>query len=297
MENSINLIQKAFLPILLVLFLLSCNKNETQNALPDYGMNNVFLHYSMDGQPLFRSVKAITEDDNGNIWYGGYQIIVKYDGSVWENITGEFDFEFTMIECVLKDDDNTIWFGTESGILKINCDNYEYATFTVDDGLANNSIKDIYKDSEGNYWIASYSTPGLTKFDGINWTIIDYPWEKSGWVRNVFQDNNEVIWFAAMGEGVYNFHDTTWTTYNIDAVARSIMSYNEEIIVGTTRGIQKHISGNWLNILPELDSADILCMMVDHNNILWFGNYNDYLGYGLAKYNGTTPQILKPVAL
>jgi ligand-binding sensor domain-containing protein len=172
--------------------------------------------------------------------------------------------------------------------LKINCDNHDYTIYTKDDGLAYNSIKDIFKDNNGNYWFASYSTPGLTRFDGTNWTIIDYPWEKSGWVRNIFQDNNETIWFAAMSDGVHNLHDTIWTTYDINTFASSITSYNGEIIVGTFRGAQKYDNENWIDFLPELDSADILCMMVDHNNHLWFGNYNDYLGYGLAKYNGTT---------
>jgi len=289
MEHSKRLIKKAFFPILTVLILFSCNKNENSiEELPDYGMNNAFVHYSIDVQPSFTTIKAITEDDSGNIWFAGGGIIVKYDGNKMNNITEEFDLDFSNLYCCYKDSDNTIWFGTGSGVLKINCDSHDYSIYTEDDGLVSNDIRDILRDDQGNYWFASYHTTGLTKFDGINWTIIDYTVENIGWVRNMFQDTNETFWFAAMGNGVHKLHDTIWTTYKVKSGARSIIGYNSEIIAGPLRGVQKFDNENWIDFLPEIDSADILCMMIDHNNYLWFGNYNDYLGYGLAKYNGTT---------
>jgi ligand-binding sensor domain-containing protein len=293
MRYSKKLTKKTFFSILLVFVLISCNKKEILNEEPlDFGMNNIFFNgYSVDGQPLFVPVWAITEDDNGNIWFGGAGIIAKYDGENMKNITEELGIDIGgSIYCVYKDDDNTIWFGTDSGVLRINCNNLNYTIYTKEDGLASNGIRDILKDNQGNYWFASYSTPGLTKFDGTNWTFIDYQSEYIGWVRDILTDDSESLWFAAMNLGLYELKDTAWSLHDIGATARSIINYNGEIIVGTLgEGALKFENENWINIVPGLDGVDIGSMIVDHNNNLWFGILDDYdSGYGLAKYNGTS---------
>lgn len=292
MWYSKNLQKRSFFLILLVFIIISCNKKEKQNEGPlDFGMNNVFFHgYTVDGQPLFYFVEAITEDDNGNIWLGGANIIAKYDGENMIDITEELNIDINGIHCVYKDDDNTIWFGSNSGVIKINCNNLNYTIYTKEDGLASNDIRDIVKDNQGNYWFASYNTLGLTKFDGTNWTFIDNQGEYIGWVRDILKDDNETLWFAAMGLGLYELKNTIWSTHDIGATARSITNYNGEIIVGTLgEGALKYENENWGNIVPGLDGVDIVNMIVDHNNNLWFGILDVYdSGYGLAKYNGTS---------
>lgn len=288
MENFKSCISKPISIILFLSLIISCKKDDPPSvSTPDYGLNNVFVYYSEDSVPHFKTVWAIIEDDNENIWFGGPGIITRYDGETMVDMTNDFNCDIGWIFCAFKDYNNTIWFGTGSGALKINCDDNSYKVYNASDGLVMDDIRDIFRDNQGNLWFASYDAPGLIKFDGTEWTIIDSQGNFNGWVRNIMQDNDNNLWFAVMGSGILKFNGTGWTKYD-GAGGRSVISYNNEIIAGSSGGVAKLENEEFVEFLPELDGADIVCIMVDHENNLWFTNYVHELGYGIAKYNGTT---------
>ena len=76
--------------------------------------------------------------------------------------------------------------------------NYLFSYLTVDNGLPNNFVDAIYKDSHGFMWICTMGG-GLVKHDGYNFVHFnnrsDYQ-IKSNYVHSVCEDNFDRLWIA-----------------------------------------------------------------------------------------------------
>lgn len=57
--------------------------------------------------------------------------------------------------CTLQDDKGYMWFGTDRGLVKF--DGYTFHTFTTADGLADNTIFNLYQDKKKRIWYQSFS--------------------------------------------------------------------------------------------------------------------------------------------
>lgn len=91
---------------------------------------------------------------------------------------------------------------------------YLFSYLTVENGLPNNFIDDIYKDHHGFIWIITYGG-GLLRYDGydfISYNINSYPSSiKSNFVKKVCEDNFHRLWIASEG-GIDVINLNTMTT-------------------------------------------------------------------------------------
>lgn len=85
--------------------------------------------------------------------------------------------------------------------------------FTVNDGLLQSQISQIYQDSKGYMWIASRL--GISRFDGIHFS--NYT-EKDGlfgrWAIQITEDNEGNIWFL-YHEGISRFDGHSFQSFSI----------------------------------------------------------------------------------
>ncbi len=81
-------------------------------------------------------------------------------------------------------------------------DRYNTVYITMDEGLSNNFVDDIYKDRQGFLWI-SMSGGGLSRYDGyefINFTpATPHCRLKSNFIRKVHEDNFRRLWVVSEG--------------------------------------------------------------------------------------------------
>lgn len=63
----------------------------------------------------------------------------------------------------IAEDDKYLWIGTSDGLSRMDKDTGEFASYTEDDGLANNNIYGILIDSQGNLWMST--NDGISKYD------------------------------------------------------------------------------------------------------------------------------------
>ena len=85
--------------------------------------------------------------------------------------------------------------------LKEIMDNYNFSYLTIEDGLPNNYIDDVFKDSKGFLWLATSN--GLSRYDGYefkhyNATSSAIPL-KSNFIKKVCEDNYNRLWIASEG--------------------------------------------------------------------------------------------------
>jgi len=64
-------------------------------------------------------------------------------------------------------EEDVVWLATTGGVVKRSLDGTLVAVYTTADGLANNSVRSIVIDSQGNKWFGT-SGGGVSKFDGTN---------------------------------------------------------------------------------------------------------------------------------
>lgn len=124
---------------------------------------------------------------------------------------------------------------------------YLIKSWTIDDGLASNALRNIIQTQDGYIWIASYD--GIIRFDGIDFHTYNSFNTKSLFtdaIKVLHEDNNGVLW------------------------------------IGTQKGIILYQNNKFFkyDVLEFLDSCNIEIIYADKNNHLWIGTNAN----GLFKY-------------
>jgi ligand-binding sensor domain-containing protein len=173
----------------------SCKK-ETTETWTIYKRNN-----GLAGD----TVNAITIDANGNLWFGVYGGVSKYDGKKWTSYNKTNGLVDNVVRSIAIDGEGNKWFGTERGVSKFD-DSY-WTSYDVTNGLPTSlGVYAIAIDFQDIKW---FSMPGVgvSKLDGLNWTT----YTKSNGlvddqVSEIAIDKEGNKWFAT-GGGVYKLHD------------------------------------------------------------------------------------------
>lgn len=136
-------------------------------------------------------VRCVFEDSKGNLWIGNNGIgIIRHDGRVGTNFTQENGLgkmgshgerttpqpgdvtddspSLHRVFSIGEDRTGNIWFGTiEHGAWRY--DGESLRNFTAEDGLTSKDIMCIYKDRQGDLWLAGN---GVFKFNGLTFDRI-----------------------------------------------------------------------------------------------------------------------------
>lgn len=103
-------------------------------------------------------VDVISQDREGNIWYGGVETgISRFDGNKVRKFTTADGLPGVSVTSFLQTRGGTIWVGTTTGLARLEGD--RFVSFTTE----GNYIRSLYEDSEGTIWIGTYDS-GITRF-------------------------------------------------------------------------------------------------------------------------------------
>jgi len=88
---------------------------------------------------------------------------------------------------------------------------------TIEDGLANNSVRIIFQDKQGYMWLGTLN--GLSRYDGqrfetFNYNISDTYSNSNNKIRYISQDRLGYIWLLTYGETAHRFNPETETFLN-----------------------------------------------------------------------------------
>ncbi len=233
----------------------------------------VFFNKTNSGLPD-NSVHCFAVDESGNIWSGGQNGLVKYDGVNWTVYdTSNSGLPNDYVNCLAVDSSRNIWVGTGNmtelagggGLAK-----YDGANWTVYDtsnsGLPSNDVWCLDIDESGNKWMGTgsrFDYCGLAKFDGTNWTV--YNTSNSALpndnVNCLAVDRSRNIWIGTgnimeISGGLAKFDGKNGTIYNTSNSA-----------------------------FPHFRGMSVSCIVADRNNNIWIGILGDYVE--LVKYDGT----------
>ncbi|HEX2834193.1 MAG TPA: two-component regulator propeller domain-containing protein [Thermoanaerobaculia bacterium] len=94
--------------------------------------------------------RAVFEDREGVMWVGTATSLNRWENGRWIPVADE---GLSRILAIAQTRDGAHWFGTTNGVYRIR--DGRKTLFTTQQGLSNNSIRDIHEDRRGDVWIAT----------------------------------------------------------------------------------------------------------------------------------------------
>jgi hypothetical protein len=118
---------------------------------------------------------------------------------------------------------------------------YPSKNITTIDGLSNNSVNTIYKDSRGLVWIGTQN--GVNVIQGntiINLKKSDGLVHETCW--DIAEDTNHNMWIASYGGGLSFFDGNKFKVFNtqkglVNDFIRKLFAFKNKILVGTSNGL------------------------------------------------------------
>lgn len=168
-----------------------------------------------------------------------------------------------------------------------------FSKLSVDNGLSNNLVNSIYKDSYGFIWFGTLE--GLDRYDGVEIRSCSSKFPEA--VENVYavkEDFGRHLWVGtATGLFRYNNKDDRFERINIDnqnvSVKAMVVLPDSSLCVGTTNGLylintktnqSEHIL---LNNLPNSKENSITGIFPDNHGNCWLSTFS-----GLVRYSSGT---------
>lgn len=235
------------------------------------------------------SISCLLEDKSGNLWFGSYGGVSKYDGKSFTTYTKKEGLCNNVILSMLQDKSGNIWFGTSGGGVS-KFDGKSFTTYTEKEGLSSNTVWRMLQDKSGNIWFAT-SGGVVSKFDGKSFKIYT---EKEGLsnniVHSIIEDKDGNIWFGTDGGGVSKYDGKSFTTYtekeglSNNVVLSMFEDKSGNIWFGTWDGGVSKYDGKSFTTFTEkegLCNNVVWSILEDKSKNLWFGTDG-----GVSKYDG-----------
>lgn len=150
----------------------------------------------MDGDTTLYS-RVLYEDSHDNLWWGTVRGLFLIDRD-----TGQFtrynhrDGDSTslgadFVTAIFEDRHGQLWLGTEGGGVSVmDYDTRSFTTYTVAQGLADDTVSGIQGDSEGYVWLSTHK--GLSRFDPKTNAFRSFD-KRHGLSGNLFNRNTPLL--------------------------------------------------------------------------------------------------------
>ncbi len=170
-------------------------------------LDGKFTNYSpRQGLPL-QALRAVYCGRDGSIYVAGFGGVVRREGNRFVPVFGPTG---DIVISLLQDRHNNFWMGGGSGLLKRSPDG-ELRRYTVQDGLPDNYIRDIWEDRDGNLWAGTDA--GLARLE--NGRFVSSPLGQAHereWVRCIYEDTEGNLW-VGMNTGLNRLRNDVFSMY------------------------------------------------------------------------------------
>ncbi|MBL4706727.1 MAG: SpoIIE family protein phosphatase [Flavobacteriales bacterium] len=117
---------------------------------------------------------------------------------------------FKDIRCfsLMEDHQNNIWIGTQAvGAVRFNGDKFEYFNASMPGG--SDQVMHVFQDSDHRIWMASLDSGVLFIDAQQQIQRLQHEQLKTGFFRQISQDDFGWLWFGSGGEGAFRYHPKT----------------------------------------------------------------------------------------
>ncbi|MCE3279862.1 MAG: rsbU 7 [Bacteroidetes bacterium] len=239
-------------------------------------------------------VDAITQDREGNMWFGSFAGgVSKYQNDLFTNFNEDHGLAHNTVMSIFKDSKDNFWIGTwGGGVSKFNyndcieSDTAVFINYSQKDGLVYNNVWSITEDKKGNIWLGT-SAGGISVFDGKKFKNYSLKDGLQGLrIPSLLTDRKGNVWIAHEN-GVDMFDGQTFTHYGAKN-GLSPMGVNAifqdnfgDFWFGSVDKITKYDGKKFTSITRPEGFPRIRNLVRDHLGYIWIST-----DFGVAVYNG-----------
>ncbi len=245
----------------------------------------IFSTFSVEDGLIADGVAPILKSANGTVYVGnncgGINKIV--GGKI---IKQEIPNANNCVWALAEDEDDHLYVGTYgAGLFKYK-DGIEKNHYFKSNGLSDEVVMALYRDSQNKLWIGTDKSVYLLKNDSLQ------PFKRAILKTKVsyfLEDLGKNIWIAT-NSGLYEVNGEdikVHTTYNglSSNIIRSLYFDTDTVLwIGTVGGgFNRYKSGKFISFknIPELSTIDVFCIADDGNGNFWFSTNKGV--YSVAK--------------
>ncbi len=240
---------------------------------PVSGKYNLWITQRGNPKSIINSdVWTIKEDHFGRIWLGtiggGLNLFVNKEGGIFRNWRQKSDTViglssnniYSIYEAKnfnhLPDSETLLWIGTSNGLSKFVVKNNDYnsdiynfdveiKSFTVADGLPDNTVNSILEDENGNLWLGTGS--GISFFDVSKKSFTNFT-AKDGLFGSVMNpesalklDNGLMLFGSTKGVNIFDPKRIKLSSYKPNVVITDFQIFNKSVKIGKNSPLKKSI--------------------------------------------------------
>ena len=257
----------------------------------------IFARFAASEQPLSHRIRTLQIDAQGILWLGtDGEGIWRFDGQSFINFTTQDGLADNDIQAIACGPDGDLWFGTLGGLSRldgrirrahpVDPAAITFTNLTTKDGLVDNQIACLHRDSDGNLWFGTLS--GLSRFDGqkfVNFTTEDGLVESR--IFAIASDAEGIMWVGT-GSGLSRFDGQTFTNFTTqDGLVQNVISAihcdaHGVLWIGTHNGLSRFDGQHFTNFTSEdgLVHNSITALEKDGEGALWIGTKG-----GVSRYD------------
>lgn len=175
---------------------------------PSRAQQILFRNYSVADGLCANTVWAVSQDDQGYMWFGTKDGLNRFDGYQFKSYRFSEDDSLSIgcnwITTIFNYTADSCWIGTEKGIYILDMKQEQFHFF---EPIGVRSIFDIIRDKKGNIWVATGS--GVFKYDCSSKKLkqfVHHPGTPNSlslsFVRRLLLDNAGRIWMGTAWKGI-----------------------------------------------------------------------------------------------
>lgn len=245
--------------------------------------NGTFTTYTTDDGLLNNLVYDVFEDQDGNLWVGVLGGVSRLSGDQFTNFKSgrELPADASFVHGFARHPEGGVWMGSYGGgLLRIH--DGQVTALTREDGLADDRLSNIMKDSDGNLWISTYDK-GVQRFrDGRFELLTTDGGLHSNLPFDVFEDDQKNIWIGSAGGGLHRLKGGPFVTLGSaeglpDPKVFAVLGEPEgPIWIGTEGGgLHRLVNGEIKTYTTEdgLTNDNVISLARTRNDELWIGTF------------------------
>ncbi|MGC2661500.1 MAG: two-component regulator propeller domain-containing protein, partial [Bryobacteraceae bacterium] len=236
--------------------------------------DGVFRAWSKDDGLTNGYVRALRQDQAGDIWIGTDDGLFRLRGQKIQRVDGRNGIPLSSIHAIYIDQQQRLWAGGYHFFVLSHGNATEVA---LPGGLSDN-VKSIIQTRDGTVWVGTVS--GLEKMNpqASGFQFRRVPGIHST-VRTLLEDGERCLWIGTIGEGLIRYQNGKFSRLPAESkppsntVLSSFLGNEKNIWIGTQTGLVRlnKTAVSTLS-LPDFADADFGTIYRDRDGALWVGS-------------------------
>lgn len=276
-------VRSLFLSVgLLLIGAIRCEALDPNRSLREFG-HQVWM--TENGLPQ-NTVQSVTQTRNGYIWIATQEGLARFDGVNFAVFNKENtpQLKSNDIRFLREDSQGRLWISTSYGLIRLQ--DGQFTSFTMNEGLPDNSVGPIVEDHKNTLWIAT--SGGLVRFEGAFKTYTTREGLASNVIHGLLANADGSLLVATSG-GIQLFKDekvTDWPSgeeLKTRGVTTMADGRDGRLWFGTLDGLFEYRDGRLINLSGDaLPDNRINSLLIDREGSLWIGTSG-----GLARFRNS----------